>query len=53
VLSSPEEVSSMLEKRRQYTEEFKREAVRMVTERGYSVNETARDLGINAKMLGR
>jgi transposase len=43
----------MLEKRRQYTEEFKREAVRMVTERGYSVNETARDLGINAKMLGR
>ena len=43
----------MSEKRRQYTEEFKREAVRMVTERGYSVNETARDLGINVKMLGR
>jgi transposase len=43
----------MTEKRRQYTEEFKREAVRMVTERGYGVTETARDLGINAKMLGR
>jgi transposase len=43
----------MTEKRRQYTEECKREAVRMVTERGYGVNETARDLGINAKMLGR
>ena len=43
----------MSEKRRQYTDEFKREAVRMVTERGYGVNETARDLGINANMLGR
>jgi transposase len=43
----------MSEKRRQYTDEFKREAVRLVTERGYGVNETARDLGINAKMLER
>ena len=39
-------------KRRQYTDEFKREAVHMVTGGGYSIKETARDLGINAKMLG-
>jgi transposase len=43
----------MSKERCQYTDEFKREAVRMVTERGYGVTETARDLGINAKMLGR
>ena len=43
----------MLEKRRQYTEEFKQEAVRLVTEHGYGVTEAARNLGINAKMLGR
>ena len=43
----------MAEKRRQYTEEFKREAIRLVTEQGYSVSETARNLGINAHMLGR
>jgi transposase len=43
----------MAEKRRQYTEEFKREAIRLVTEQGYGVSETARHLGINAHMLGR
>jgi transposase len=43
----------MAEKRRQYTEEFKREAIRLVTEQGYSVSEAARNLGINAHMLGR
>ena len=43
----------MTEKRRQYTEEFKQEAVRLVTEHGYGVTEAARNLGINAKMLGR
>jgi transposase len=43
----------MAEKRRQYTEEFKREAIRLVTEQGYGVSETARNLGINAHMLGR
>jgi len=41
------------EKRRNYTEEFKREAIRLVTEQGYGVAETARNLGINANMLGR
>ena len=43
----------MVEKRRQYTEEFKREAMRLVTEQGYGVSETARHLGINAQMAGR
>ena len=43
----------MTEKRRNYTTEFKREAVRLVTEHGYGVAETARNLGINANMLGR
>jgi transposase len=43
----------MLEKSRQYTDEFTREAVRLVTDHGYGVTEAARNLGINAKMLGR
>jgi transposase len=41
------------QKRRQYTEEFKQEAVRLATDHGYGVTETARNLGINAHMLGR
>lgn len=43
----------MSEKRRQYTEECKQEAVRLVINHGYGVTEAARNLGINAKMLGR
>ena len=43
----------MPEKRRNYGDEFKREAVRLVTVQGYAVTETARNLGINAKMLNR
>lgn len=43
----------MSEKRRQYTDEFKREAVRLVTDHGYGVTEAARNLGIHANMLGR
>jgi transposase len=43
----------MSDKRRQYTDEFKREAVRLVTEQGYGVTEAARNLGINGHMLGR
>jgi transposase len=41
------------EKRQTYTVEFKREAVRLVTVHGYGVAEAARNLGINATMLGR
>ena len=43
----------MTEKRKTYTAEFKREAVRLVTEQRYGVAETARNLGINVNMLRR
>jgi transposase len=43
----------MIEKRQTYTAEFKCEAVRLVTEHGYSVVEAARNLGLNAHMLQR
>ena len=34
----------MTEKRKNYTAEFKREAVRLVTEQGYSMSQAARNL---------
>ncbi len=34
-----------MSKKRRYTEEFKREAVKLVTEQGYSLTEAARSLG--------
>lgn len=40
-------------RRRKYTEDFKREAVALVTEQGYTVAEAARSLDINPNMLGR
>ena len=40
-------------KRRNYDDEFKRAAIRLVTVNGHGVSETARNLGINAKLLGR
>jgi transposase-like protein len=43
----------MPQKRRIYDEEFKRDAVRLVTHNSYGVSETARRLGISAKLLGR
>jgi transposase len=43
----------MSQKRRQYTDEFTREAVRLVTDHGYGVTEAAHNLGIHAHMLGR
>jgi transposase len=43
----------MSEKRRNYNAEFKREAVRLITDHGYGVAETARNLGINTNMLRR
>jgi transposase len=39
--------------KRTYTPEFKREAVRLVTEQGYKVTEAARNLGINPSVLAR
>jgi transposase len=41
------------EKRRSYTLEFKHEAVRLITDEGQRIAEVARNLGINATMLGR
>lgn len=40
-------------KRRQYTEEFKTEAVRLVREAGKPVARVARELGISANLLYR
>ena len=39
--------------RKQYSREFKREAVCLVTEGGISLAQAARDLGLNETMLGR
>ena len=38
-------------KRRRHSEEFKREAVKLVTEQGYSVAEAARNLGVHVNLL--
>jgi len=37
--------------RRKFTDEFKQEAVKLVTEQGLSVAEAARNLGIHANLL--
>lgn len=39
--------------RRNYTKEFKEEAVKLVTEQGYTMAEASRNLGLNANMLTR
>ncbi|MCL7489286.1 MAG: transposase, partial [Desulfobulbaceae bacterium] len=43
----------MKKKRKKYTQEFKEEAVKLITEQGYQITEAARNLGINENMLGR
>jgi len=43
----------MSKKRRKFSDEFKIEAVKLVTEQGLSVAEAARDLGVNGVVLGR
>jgi transposase len=40
-------------KRKQYTKEFKLDAVSLVTAQGYSRAEAARRLGVNANLLSR
>ncbi len=40
-------------RRRAYTEDFKRDAVALVMEQGYSVAEAARSLDVGASLLGR
>jgi len=39
--------------RKQYTVDFKREAVGLVTQQSYSVAEAAKNLGVNAGVLRR
>ena len=39
--------------RKQYSKEFKLDAISLVQEQGYSKSEAARSLGINANVLGR
>jgi transposase len=39
--------------RKQYSKEFKLDAISLVLEQGYSRSEAARSLEINANMLGR
>ena len=41
----------MAKKRRTYTPEFKAEAVKLVTEQGYSVAEAARSLGLHENLI--
>lgn len=43
----------MKKKRMKYTQEFKDEAVKLITEQGYQISEAARNLGVNENMLGR
>jgi len=40
-------------KRREYTEDFKRDAVALVTEQGYNPAEAARSLGIRDDLIRR
>jgi transposase len=40
-------------KRHNYTNEFKEEAVKLITEQGYSAAEAGRNLGVNTNVLGR
>lgn len=42
-----------MEKRRKFSSEFKQEAVHLVSEGGGAISQVAKDLGINAGMLGR
>ncbi|MCP4746791.1 MAG: transposase [Desulfobacteraceae bacterium] len=41
------------QKRKKYTAEFKNDAIKLVTEQGYSCNEVARRLGINNNNVTR
>ena len=38
-------------KRRRHSEEFKREAVKLVTDQGYTLAEAARSLGLDASLV--
>ena len=42
-----------MEARKQYTKEFKLDAISLVLDQGFTIAEAARRLGIRANMLGR
>jgi transposase len=46
-------MTTLKRKRRRYTEDFKREAVALVTEQGYSVAEAARSLDVGENQIRR
>jgi transposase len=48
-----QEVVIMGRPRRAFTQEFKREAVKLATERGHSTAQVARDLGLTPNLLRR
>ena len=43
----------MTQKQKQYSKQFKVDAVKLVTEQGYKVSEAARNLGIHNSSLRR
>ena len=43
----------MVEKRKQYSKQYKVDAVKLVTEQGYRVSEAARNLGVHHSSLRR
>ena len=46
-------VQNKSSKRKQFSSEFKREAIRLVTEGGLSIAQVSRDLGLNDNMVSR
>ena len=40
-------------KRKQYTQEFKKEAVELVTQQNYTITQAAKSLGIHGNILAR
>lgn len=46
-------IQHTVSRRKQYSSEFKREAVRLVTEGGLSIAQAARDLGLNDNVVSR
>ena len=48
-----QEVVNMGRTRRAFTQEFKREAVKLVTESGHPTAQVARDLGLTPNLLRR
>jgi len=46
-------VQSKQSKRKQFSSEFKREAVRLVVKGGLSIAQVSRDLGLNDNMVSR